>query len=166
MAASNDQGFFDDSHVNEVGMQGSKGPESTVETVGTDHLSPLRPEEITSGSSSHLLDDYGFTALLGIALIASILVWRRWRGGEVLGSYSPERRARFVMFLGLTMLAILFIFGNEIGRSLDYKADWVLEDGWMHALASALVLLGAWKWLNAHEDRPVVKPPTDYGDAL
>lgn len=65
------------------------------------------------------------------------------------------------MFLGLAMLAILFIFGNEISRSLDYEADWVLEDGWMHALASALVLLGAWKWLNAHEDRAPREPSKD-----
>lgn len=69
-----------------------------------------------------------------------------------MGNYSMERRARFVMFLGLAMLAVLFIFGKEIEQSLDYQSDWILEDGWMHGLASALILLGAWKWLNANED--------------
>jgi uncharacterized membrane protein len=130
---------------------------------GTDHLSdPV----ITAGPQSpvdRVIDDYGGVVFLGIAVIVSILIWRRMSGDMALGSYSSERRARFVMFLGLGMLAILFIFGNEIGRSLDYKTDWVLEDGWMHALASALVLLGAWKWLNAREDREQRESPKEGG---
>jgi hypothetical protein len=69
-----------------------------------------------------------------------------------MGKFSPERRARFVMFLGLGMLAILFIFGNELADNLDYETKWILEQGWMHALAAALTLLGAWKWLNVRED--------------
>ncbi|HEX8224171.1 MAG TPA: hypothetical protein VF605_10175 [Allosphingosinicella sp.] len=69
-----------------------------------------------------------------------------------MANYSVERRARFVMFLGLAILAGLFIFDDAISAALDYETGWVVEDGWMHALASALVLLGAWKWLNARED--------------
>ena len=72
-----------------------------------------------------------------------------------MGNFSPERRARFVMFLGLAMLASLFILDEQIERWLDYQTDWIVEDGWMHALASALILLGAWKWMNAREDSRV-----------
>ena len=70
-----------------------------------------------------------------------------------MGNYSIERRARFVMFLGLAMMAGLFIFGEEIDYSLDGNVDWILSDGWLHGLAAALILMGAWKWLNAREDK-------------
>ena len=69
-----------------------------------------------------------------------------------MGSFSQERCARFVMFLGLVMLAVMFLFGEEIDRSLRGSNAWIVEDGWMHALGDALTLLGAWKWLNVRED--------------
>jgi hypothetical protein len=69
-----------------------------------------------------------------------------------MGNYSIERRARFVMFLGVALL-LAFIFFNElIEERLGYDGRWIIEDGWLHALAAALILLGAWKWLNARED--------------
>jgi hypothetical protein len=69
-----------------------------------------------------------------------------------MGGYSQERRARFVMFLGLGMLGFWFILGEEVGDNLDSGTRWIVEDGWMHGLASLLTLLGAWKWLNVLED--------------
>lgn len=69
-----------------------------------------------------------------------------------MGKFWPERRARFVMFLGLALLALLFIFDDRFDRWLGYGALWIYEDGWMHALGAALALLGAWKWLNAQEE--------------
>ncbi|HEV2816801.1 MAG TPA: hypothetical protein VGW40_06225 [Allosphingosinicella sp.] len=71
-----------------------------------------------------------------------------------MGKFSPERRARFVMFLGLAMLAGLFIFKDSALLRFDYDTPgaWLVEDGWIHALAAALILLGAWKWTNARED--------------
>lgn len=67
-------------------------------------------------------------------------------------SYSDERRARFVMFLGIGMLAIFIFLGEVIEDSLGYRSRWLIEDGWLHGLAALLILLGAWKWLNARED--------------
>lgn len=71
-----------------------------------------------------------------------------------MSNFSPERRARFVMFLGLAMLAGLLIFKDTSLLRFDYDTPgaWFVEDGWMHGLAAALILLGAWKWLNARED--------------
>ena len=72
-----------------------------------------------------------------------------------MGKWSIERRARFVMFLGLAMLAALLIFKDSELLRFDYDTPggWLVEDGWVHALAMALILLGAWKWLNANEDK-------------
>ena len=70
-----------------------------------------------------------------------------------MGKWSIERRARFVMFVGLAMLAALLNFGDYIKEGMGYDMLWVFEDGWLHALASALILLGAWTWMNALEDR-------------
>lgn len=68
-----------------------------------------------------------------------------------MSKFSQERRSRWVMFLGLGILAALQILGNQIGEALDYQR-WLQEDGWMHAFAAILVLIGAWKWCNARED--------------
>ncbi|WP_333606058.1 hypothetical protein [Novosphingobium sp.] len=87
-----------------------------------------------------------------------------------MGNFSMERRARFVMFLGVALLGIFIFFHEMIEDSLGYDGRWVIENGWLHALAAALILFGAWKWLNAREDsekREAPKcPPKDRGQEL
>ena len=70
-----------------------------------------------------------------------------------MGKWSIERRARFVMFLGIGWLAVLWVFRDAIDNSLDYNIDWIVNDGWAHGLGAAMVLLGAWNWMNAREDK-------------
>ena len=55
------------------------------------------------------------------------------------------------MFTGLVLMVVFILLGEFIGNVLR-DADWIYEDGWLHALAAALILMGAWKWLNARED--------------
>lgn len=85
-----------------------------------------------------------------------------------MNHFSMERRARFVMFLGLALLGTFIFFHEMIENSLGYEGRWII--GWLHALAGALILFGAWKWLNAREDRvqdEVPKqPPKDRGQEL
>ena len=70
-----------------------------------------------------------------------------------MGDFSQEKRARFVLFLGLGMLAVFMFFHEMISDTLGYEGEWLIEGGGLHTLAGALILLGAWKWLNVHEER-------------
>jgi hypothetical protein len=62
--------------------------------------------------------------------------------------WNNEKRSRFVFFVGLALLALFTINPYEFFSRLDYEIGWVYSDGWLHMLAAALILIGAWKWLD------------------
>ena len=63
--------------------------------------------------------------------------------------WNNEKRARFVFFVGLGLLALVTINPYEFFDRLDYReGGWFYSDGWFHILAAALIFIGAWKWLD------------------
>lgn len=66
-----------------------------------------------------------------------------------MSDWASEKRARFVFFVGLGLLALITIDPQDFFGRLDYDIRWIYDDGWMHLLATALILMGAWKWIDA-----------------
>ena len=66
-----------------------------------------------------------------------------------MSNWDAEKRARFLFFVGLSLLALISIIPYDFWREQSYDVMWIYQDGWIHGLAVLLILFGAWKWIDA-----------------
>jgi hypothetical protein len=69
-----------------------------------------------------------------------------------MGNFSIERRGRFVMFLGLAMLAIFTLFGAMIEDALRLQSRLAHNGRNVAQPRSGTRVARRLKWLNARED--------------
>ena len=69
-----------------------------------------------------------------------------------MNDWTSEKRARFVFFVGLGLLALITFIPYDFWRVQSYDVQWIYQDGWIHGLAAALILVGAWKWIDARSN--------------
>ncbi len=56
-----------------------------------------------------------------------------------MGDFSQEKRARFVLFLGVAMLTAFIFFHEMIADNVGRDGEWLIEGGGLHFLAGALI---------------------------
>jgi hypothetical protein len=92
---------------------------------------------------------YGSIAAFAALGLLAVIIAVRTAGRARMGKFSREQRARFVMFLGIAILAITIIFAEPLTDALGYNDRWIMRDGILPALGAILLLVGAWKWMDA-----------------